>query len=108
MPRTTGPPLPLVGDPSVARWRRLLTVPLRLYKRFISPWLPPACRFEPTCAVYAIEAIERHGLYGVWLGTLRLLRCNPFCKGGYDPVPGAEPTESTDEAAASDSSTQPS
>ena len=67
--------------------RRIATVPLRLYKRYISPWLPPACRFEPTCSVYAIEAIETHGLYGVWLALKRILRCQPLCKGGYDPVP---------------------
>mgnify|MGYP001822181338 FL=1 len=67
--------------------RRIATVPLRFYKRYISPWLPPACRFEPTCSVYAIEAIETHGLYGLWLAFRRFLRCQPLCKGGYDPVP---------------------
>lgn len=67
--------------------RRIATAPLRCYKRFISPWLPPACRFEPTCSEYAIEAIETHGLYGVWLAVRRILRCQPLCKGGYDPVP---------------------
>ncbi len=67
--------------------RRIAIAPLRFYKRFISPWLPPACRFEPTCSVYAIEAIETHGLYGVWLAVRRVLRCQPLCKGGYDPVP---------------------
>jgi len=68
--------------------RRAVTAPLKLYKRFISPWLPPACRFEPTCSVYAIEAIETYGWYGGWLAIKRILRCQPFCKGGYDPVPG--------------------
>lgn len=67
--------------------RRIATAPLRFYKRYISPWLPPACRFEPTCSVYAIEAIETHGLYGAWLALRRILRCQPLCKGGYDPVP---------------------
>jgi putative membrane protein insertion efficiency factor len=69
------------------RARRIATAPLRFYKRFISPWLPPACRFTPTCSEYAIEAIERHGLYGFWLFVKRFLRCQPLCKGGYDPVP---------------------
>jgi uncharacterized protein len=61
---------------------------LRGYKRFVSPWLPAACRFEPTCSVYIYQAIEKKGvLRGLYLGVKRLLRCNPFCKGGFDPVP---------------------
>ncbi len=61
---------------------------LRAYKRFISPVLPPSCRFEPTCSVYMIEAIEKKGLIrGLILGVRRLLRCHPFCAGGFDPVP---------------------
>ena len=61
---------------------------LRFYKAAISPWLPKACRFEPTCSVYAREAIERHGLArGGRLALGRLLRCHPFHAGGYDPVP---------------------
>jgi putative membrane protein insertion efficiency factor len=80
--------LDLIGrDPGVAVWRRIATVPLRIYKRLISPFMPPACRFYPTCSMYAIEAIEVHGLYGLWLAAYRLLRCNPLCKGGFDPVP---------------------
>jgi len=66
---------------------RVVAYPARFYKRFISPFLPPACRFEPTCSVYAAEAIETHGLYGLWLAVKRILKCQPFHPGGYDPVP---------------------
>ncbi|MCX6588988.1 MAG: membrane protein insertion efficiency factor YidD [Acidobacteria bacterium] len=62
---------------------------LRLYKLGISPWLPSACRFHPTCSVYMMEAISRFGaLRGIALGLRRLGRCHPFCPGGVDPVPG--------------------
>lgn len=68
--------------------RNVVVVMLRGYKRWISPWLPPVCRFEPTCSDYMAQAIERRGTArGVWLGLKRLLRCNPFCAGGFDPVP---------------------
>jgi len=61
---------------------------LRAYKRFISPVLPPACRFAPTCSEYAAEAIEKHGiLRGSTLALRRLARCGPWTPGGYDPVP---------------------
>ena len=60
---------------------------LRGYKSFLSPWLPSACRYRPTCSEYMLEAIAAHGsLRGVWLGLKRLGRCHPFHEGGYDPV----------------------
>ncbi len=60
---------------------------LRAYKYTISPLLPPACRFTPTCSEYAADAIARYGfLKGSVLGLKRLLRCHPFSEGGYDPV----------------------
>ncbi len=68
--------------------RRAAVTMLRAYKRWMSPWLPPACRFAPTCSEYMAEAVETHGLTrGVWLGVKRLARCHPFHPGGYDPVP---------------------
>ena len=60
---------------------------LRSYKRFLSPLLPPACRFTPTCSEYALEAVQKYGaLRGSYLALRRLLRCHPFHPGGYDPV----------------------
>src|SRR5690606_5788813 len=61
---------------------------IRFYRRAVSPLKPPVCRFEPTCSAYALEAVERYGAArGSWLAVRRILRCHPFCKGGYDPVP---------------------
>jgi uncharacterized protein len=68
--------------------KRLLIALIRFYKAAISPWLGANCRFHPTCSTYAIEAIEKYGARkGSWMAAGRILRCNPFCKGGYDPVP---------------------
>jgi uncharacterized protein len=67
--------------------RRIITAPVKLYQKIISPLLPPSCRFYPTCSEYAVQAVNK---YGVIKGTLkavyRIIRCNPFNKGGYDPV----------------------
>jgi putative membrane protein insertion efficiency factor len=60
---------------------------IRVYKRYISSLFPPSCKYSPTCSQYTIEAVERYGvLKGGFLGAWRLLRCNPFSKGGFDPV----------------------
>ena len=60
---------------------------LRVYKIGVSPWLPSACRFHPTCSEYMREAIERYGAgRGVWMGLRRLAKCHPFHDGGFDPV----------------------
>ncbi|HEV8151111.1 MAG TPA: membrane protein insertion efficiency factor YidD [Gemmatimonadales bacterium] len=68
--------------------RRLAMILIRAYQRIVSPALPPACRFSPSCSQYTLEAIERHGiLRGGWLGARRLVRCHPFNPGGFDPVP---------------------
>jgi putative membrane protein insertion efficiency factor len=68
--------------------RSIALAALRGYKRFISPVLPPACRFVPTCSEYAAEAIEKHGVMrGGTLAVRRLVRCGPWHPGGFDPVP---------------------
>lgn len=68
--------------------RKLLIRLVRFYQKNISPTKMPCCRFHPTCSVYAIEALEEHGaVKGTFLAIYRILRCNPLCKGGYDPVP---------------------
>jgi len=67
---------------------RVLLSALRFYKARISPALPPACRYAPSCSEYAIEAVERHGAWrGSVMAIRRVLSCNPFARGGYDPVP---------------------
>jgi putative membrane protein insertion efficiency factor len=66
---------------------RMALAPLRFYKFWISPLLPSACRFHPTCSEYMMEAIQKHGAArGVWMGIRRLARCHPFHQGGFDPV----------------------
>ena len=67
---------------------RVLLAPVKLYRAWISPVLPPTCRFEPSCSAYAVEALTAHGaLRGFYLTVRRLLRCGPWHPGGYDPVP---------------------
>ncbi len=67
--------------------RRVVLAPIIVYQRFISPAFPRRCRYEPTCSAYAVQAIRRYGiLRGLVLAVWRLLRCNPFSHGGYDPV----------------------
>jgi len=67
---------------------RILTALVIAYRRWVSPALPARCRFYPSCSAYALEALTRHGaLRGTGLALWRLLRCNPFHPGGYDPVP---------------------
>jgi len=68
--------------------KRIALAMIRFYKRFLSPLLPSACRFEPTCSVYTYQAIEKYGVFkGGWMGIKRISRCHPFNPGGYDPVP---------------------
>lgn len=68
--------------------KRVMIAIVRWYQKSISPYKPPCCRFTPTCSAYAIEAFEKRGFFmGLLLSVWRILRCNPFCKGGYDPVP---------------------
>ena len=67
--------------------RRLLVAPIAAYQRFVSPALPRHCKYEPTCSEYASQALQRYGmLRGLVLGGWRLLRCNPWSHGGFDPV----------------------
>lgn len=70
-----------------ALMRELALAVLRFYKQWISPLLPSACRFHPTCSEYMMHAVEKHGVVrGVFLGLKRLSKCHPFHEGGYDPV----------------------
>ncbi|MFC0340514.1 membrane protein insertion efficiency factor YidD [Paracoccus niistensis] len=67
---------------------RIVALPVRAYRLLLSPWVGHACRFQPTCSAYALEALERHGaLRGSWLTVRRIGRCHPWGGWGYDPVP---------------------
>lgn len=67
--------------------KKILLLIIRFYRKQISPMKKPCCRFYPTCSQYAIDAIEKYGAFkGFFMALRRVLRCNPFCKGGYDPV----------------------
>ncbi|MBB1490529.1 MULTISPECIES: membrane protein insertion efficiency factor YidD [unclassified Paracoccus (in: a-proteobacteria)] len=69
---------------------RIVALPVRAYRLLFSPWVGHACRFQPTCSAYALEALERHGsLRGGWLTLRRIARCHPWGGWGYDPVPPA-------------------
>lgn len=76
-----------------AAFRQAVVAPIRFYRFFISPVLPPSCRFSPSCSVYAVEAVLTHGvLRGGLLALCRVARCHPWSAGGYDPVPPARPS----------------
>ena len=76
--------------------RQLLILFVRGYQVALSPLLPAACRYHPTCSQYAIEALEKHGaLRGGWLAVKRIARCHPFRPGGFDPVPEPSPPDKT-------------
>ncbi|MEY4284805.1 MAG: membrane protein insertion efficiency factor YidD [Betaproteobacteria bacterium] len=68
--------------------KRLLILAVKAYRLLLSPWLGSSCRFEPTCSLYALQALQRHGAWqGTRLAGWRVLRCHPWCDGGCDPVP---------------------
>lgn len=68
--------------------KKLVLLPIRFYQKMISPLTPPSCRFYPTCSHYGVEAVETHGVMkGLWLTIVRISKCHPFHKGGFDPVP---------------------
>ncbi|MBV7429846.1 membrane protein insertion efficiency factor YidD [Acidovorax sp. sif1233] len=89
--------------------QRLLMGVVKGYRLFLSPWLGSACRFEPTCSAYSLQALERHGAAaGSYLTVRRLVRCHPWCDGGHDPVPQQLPRSMRLFSRLSDSNTQPS
>ena len=68
--------------------KALLILLVRFYQKAISPFLPPSCRYRPTCSSYMLQALDKHGaIKGGLMGLARILRCHPFAEGGYDPVP---------------------
>lgn len=97
-----------IGAPprrSVGLMARLLLAPIRLYKALVSPFLPPMCRFHPSCSVYAMGAIVVHGPFkGSYLAARRVARCHPFNPGGIDPVPPRDGVDAATLAARFDSS----
>lgn len=76
--------------------RRILIGIVQGYRLLLSPWLGSQCRFEPTCSAYALQALQEHGAAGgSYLAARRILRCHPWCAGGFDPVPSAGPTSTS-------------
>jgi putative membrane protein insertion efficiency factor len=74
-------------------FKKIFILPIRFYKRFISPLLPPSCRYYPTCSQYTIDAIMEWGVFkGIWMGAKRIASCHPWSSGGYDPVPKKDKT----------------
>lgn len=68
--------------------RKILILPIQAYQYLISPLLPSSCRYSPTCSQFAIEALQKHGVFkGSWMAIKRIGRCHPWHEGGYDPVP---------------------
>lgn len=73
--------------------QRALILLVRGYRLILSPWLGSSCRFEPTCSAYALDALQRHGAAaGTYLAAARVLRCHPWCDGGFDPAPAQPPS----------------
>ena len=85
-----GSSVPRIGASKVERalfMRRASIGLIRVYRRYVSPMLPPSCRYTPSCSLYTLQAIEKYGvLRGIPMGVLRVLRCHPFARGGFDPV----------------------
>jgi uncharacterized protein len=106
-----GPQRPSLWATLDALGARGLVLPLKAYRLLLSPWLGNACRFEPSCSRYAIEALETHGgLHGSYLMARRVLRCHPGCEAGHDPVPPRRRrghTPATNEASNTTSSATP-
>lgn len=93
-PEFVGDPVPEAAD-RPGPVARVLVFGINIYRHFISPFLPPSCRFEPSCSAYAAEALAAHGaLRGSWLAFRRLLKCGPWHPGGWDPVPPRRSDES--------------
>jgi uncharacterized protein len=72
--------------------KTVLVFIIKAYRLLLSPWLGSSCRFEPTCSIYALQALEQHGsAAGTYLAAARIARCHPWCSGGHDPVPAHPP-----------------